>query len=202
MLADGHHRYRTALKYRDEQRDAHDGVAGPYDLVMALVVELEEGGLDVGPIHRALSGTPGLDSVLETVRKWFDVVDAGQPDDSVLSAVTSSNALAMVSKGGIWLLTPRPEAYEAANSDLDSSLVALVTDAMPGTTSMHFHTAGRGRARREARRCRCGAARAPGHSRPDPPMGPRSAPHATQVDVLLSEAAHRHGLPEPRELNR
>ena len=109
---------------------------------MALVVELEEGGLDVGPIHRALSGTPGRDAVLETVRKWFDVVDAGQPDDSVLSAVTSSNALAMVSKGGIWLLTPRPEAYEAANSDLDSSLVALVTDAMPGTTSMHFHTAG------------------------------------------------------------
>src|ERR1700722_19443391 len=84
VLADGHHRYRTALKYRDEQRDAHDGVAGPYDLVMALVVELEEGGLDVGPIHRALSGTPGIEAVLETVRKWFDVVDAGLPDDSVL----------------------------------------------------------------------------------------------------------------------
>lgn len=140
VLADGHHRYRTALKYRDEQRDAHDGVGGPYDLVMALVVELEEGGLEVGPIHRALSGTPGLEVVLETVRKWFDVVDAGKPDDAVLSAVTSSNALAMVSDSGIWLLTPRPEAYEAANSDLDSSLVALVTDALPGTTSMHFHT--------------------------------------------------------------
>jgi uncharacterized protein (DUF1015 family) len=142
VLADGHHRYRTALKYRDEQRNAHDGVGGPYDLVMALVVELEEGGLEVGPIHRALSGTPGLEAVLETVRNWFDVVDAGRLDDAVLSAVTSSNALAMVANDGIWLLTPRPEAYEAANSDLDSSLVALVTDALPGAVSMHFHTSG------------------------------------------------------------
>ena len=40
------------------------------------------------------------------------------------------------------MLTPRPEAYEAANSDLDSSLVALVTDALPGAVSMHFHTSG------------------------------------------------------------
>ena len=142
VLADGHHRYRTALKYRDEQRDSHDGLGGPYDLVMALVVELDEGGIEVGPIHRALSGTPGLEAVLDTVRNWFDVVDAGTPDDAVLSAVTSSNALAMVADDGIWLLTPRPEAYEAANSDLDSSLVALVTDALPGAVSMHFHTSG------------------------------------------------------------
>jgi uncharacterized protein (DUF1015 family) len=142
VLADGHHRYRTALKYRDEQRDSHDGVGGAYDLVMALIVELEEGGLEVGPIHRALSGTRGLEAVLATVRKWFDVVDAGKPDDAVLSAVTSSNALAMVADDGIWLLTPRPEAYEAANSDLDSSLVALVSDGLKGAQSMHFHKAG------------------------------------------------------------
>jgi uncharacterized protein (DUF1015 family) len=140
VLADGHHRYGTARRYRDQQRDAHDGVAGPYDLVMALVVELEEGGLDVGPIHRALSGTPGLPALLDTMRTWFDVVDAGKPDDALLSAVTSSHALAMIAADGIWLLTPRPEAYQAANSDLDSSLVALVTDALPGATSMHFHT--------------------------------------------------------------
>ena len=59
VLADGHHRYSVARRYRDEERAAHDGVSGAYDLVMALVVELEEEGLRVGPIHRALSGSTG-----------------------------------------------------------------------------------------------------------------------------------------------
>ena len=71
----------------------------------------------------------------------FEVVDAGPNDEALLSAVTSSHALAMVAKDRIWLLTPRPETYEAADSDLDSSFVALLLDALPGTTSSHFHTA-------------------------------------------------------------
>ena len=68
VLADGHHRYSVARRYRDEERAAHDGIAGGYDLVMAFVVELEGGGLRVGPIHRALSGTPGREELLEAVR--------------------------------------------------------------------------------------------------------------------------------------
>ncbi len=47
VLADGHHRYSVARRYRDEQTAAHDGVNGPYDFVMALIVELE-GGLERG----------------------------------------------------------------------------------------------------------------------------------------------------------
>jgi uncharacterized protein (DUF1015 family) len=141
VLADGHHRYSVARRYRDEERAAHDGVSGSYDLVMALIVELEGGGLRVGPIHRALSGVPGREELLEAARSLFEVVDAGPNEPALLSAVTSSHALAMVSKDKIWLLTPRQETYEAANSDLDSSFVALLLDRLPGATSGHFHTA-------------------------------------------------------------
>jgi uncharacterized protein (DUF1015 family) len=107
---------------------------------MALIVELEGGSIAVGPIHRALRSPEGLQPLLDALRNWFEIVDAGPADPAVVSAVASSNALAMVAKGAIWLLTPRPEAYEAANSDLDSSLVALVTESVPGVTSQHFHT--------------------------------------------------------------
>ncbi len=138
VLADGHHRYSVARRYRDEQTAAHDGVNGPYDFVMALIVELE-GGLDVGPIHRVLGHTPDRDSLLEIVQTWFDVVDAGAPDPAVLSAVSSSGAFAMVAPDNVWLLTPRPEAYEASGSDLDSSLVALVIDRMPDATVTYVH---------------------------------------------------------------
>ncbi len=141
VLADGHHRYSVARRYRDEQRAAHDGLAGDYDFVMTFVVELEERGLRVGPIHRALTGIPGRDELLDAVRALFEVVEAGPNEPALLSAVTTSHALAMVSKDKIWLLTPRPEAYEAADSDLDSSFVALLLDMLPGATSSHFHTA-------------------------------------------------------------
>lgn len=140
VLADGHHRYSVARRYRDEQHAAHDGIAGPYDLVMAFVVELEEGSLQVGPIHRAFSNVPGRDELLEEVSKWFEVVDAGPRDDSMLSAVASSHALALVSRDNIWLLTPRQEIEEVTNSDLDSSFVSLLLESLTGAVSNHFHT--------------------------------------------------------------
>ena len=69
VLADGHHRYETARAYQAEQREAHGGAPGPYDLVMALVVELAEDQLTVGAIHRTVSGLP----------EDFDLVDRAGP---------------------------------------------------------------------------------------------------------------------------
>jgi uncharacterized protein (DUF1015 family) len=56
VVADGHHRYETSRTYRDERRSV-DG-EGPWDLTMALVVELTEDELTVRPIHRLLTGLP------------------------------------------------------------------------------------------------------------------------------------------------
>ena len=50
MIADGHHRYATALRYRDEMR-ASDG-PGPWDRVMALVVDASLRDPPVLPFHR------------------------------------------------------------------------------------------------------------------------------------------------------
>jgi uncharacterized protein (DUF1015 family) len=55
-IADGHHRYETALRYRDEMRsetgprDGHE----PFDFVLAFLVNIEEPGLLVLPTHRLL----------------------------------------------------------------------------------------------------------------------------------------------------
>ena len=59
VIADGHHRYETALAYRDERRAATGEAGdGDFDLLLALVVELSEDQLQVQPIHRILSGLP------------------------------------------------------------------------------------------------------------------------------------------------
>ncbi|MGZ4131032.1 MAG: DUF1015 family protein [Actinomycetota bacterium] len=62
MIADGHHRYTTALRYRDEMRAEHG--PGPWDHVMMLVVDAVTQDLPVLPFHRVVrSGTVPADGV-------------------------------------------------------------------------------------------------------------------------------------------
>jgi len=139
VIADGHHRYETALTYQAERRAARGGAPGGYDLVMAFVVELAEGQLSVGPIHRTISGVgPGVD-LAEVFGRWFDIVHAGPADDQLVGAVAESGALALVTSRDVSLLTPREQTYAEAGSDLDSSLVALALEAVPGAEVGYAH---------------------------------------------------------------
>ena len=79
LVADGHHRYETALAYQAERRAAGGGAgagagepgdepggarSAGYDAVLALVVEVSEQQLQVMAIHRVVSGLPtGFDLV-------------------------------------------------------------------------------------------------------------------------------------------
>ncbi len=127
VVADGHHRLATAATYL---AGAGAGTPGA-DGVLALVVELAEDTLSVGPIHRLLSGLPdGLDLV-DAFDSWFAVARAGDCTDRTTTALGQSSALALVTPSGCWLLTPRDGTAEAAGSDLVSSMVALVIAELP-----------------------------------------------------------------------
>ena len=129
VVADGHHRYETALTYRAE-RSAGGNPAGA-DLIMALIVELSPDQLEVGPIHRGLSGLPdGLDLV-EAFSSWFDVTRAGDFEERTTGALGDSGALALIMPSGAWLLSPKDGTPEAAGANLDSSMVALVVAELP-----------------------------------------------------------------------
>ena len=51
LIADGHHRYETALGYRDEQRERDGDPAGdrPYDFVLMYLANLHGEGLAIYP---------------------------------------------------------------------------------------------------------------------------------------------------------
>jgi uncharacterized protein (DUF1015 family) len=127
VVADGHHRLATAVTYL-----AGDGAGTPgADGILALVVELAEDHLSVGPIHRLLRGLPdGLDLV-DVFASWFDVTRAGDFSERTAGALGSSSALALLMPSGCWLLHPRDGTAEAAGSDLYSSMVALVVAELP-----------------------------------------------------------------------
>ena len=77
-IADGHHRYTTAQRYRSH-RSSVDG-RGPWDAIMAMVSPAEGSGLSIGPYHRVLS-TRSVD--IERAREAFEVTTtkAGPPSE-------------------------------------------------------------------------------------------------------------------------
>ncbi|HEY8476273.1 MAG TPA: DUF1015 domain-containing protein [Chloroflexota bacterium] len=60
-IADGHHRYETALRYRDEQRDARGRVdpEAPFEFTMMVLVEMGDPGLVILPTHRMVHDLDG-----------------------------------------------------------------------------------------------------------------------------------------------
>jgi uncharacterized protein (DUF1015 family) len=140
VLADGHHRYETARAYQAECRQANGGAAGPYDLVMALVVELSEDQLTVGAIHRTVSGLPDDFDLVAALAPWFDVVRAGAADDRTLGALADSHSLALVTGGHAYLLLAHAEVQDQEGNDLDSNLIATALAALPPHEIMHRHS--------------------------------------------------------------
>lgn len=59
FIADGHHRYEAALAYRDEQRARFGEDPGaPWEFVLIGLVEMNDPGLAVLPVHRVLRSAP------------------------------------------------------------------------------------------------------------------------------------------------
>src|SRR2546430_2244757 len=57
FIADGHHRYESALRYRHAQRKAHGGSGTlPSDWVLMYFSNLDDPGLTILPTHRVLPG--------------------------------------------------------------------------------------------------------------------------------------------------
>jgi len=58
LIADGHHRYESALAYRDERRSAG---AADAESILAYLCSLEDPGLSIFPIHRLVHALPRFD---------------------------------------------------------------------------------------------------------------------------------------------
>jgi uncharacterized protein (DUF1015 family) len=75
FIADGHHRYETALNYQKlrRQQTASPTELQPYDSVLMLLTPLEDPGLTVLPTHRvATTALPPSDQIAQLLRNMFD----------------------------------------------------------------------------------------------------------------------------------
>jgi uncharacterized protein (DUF1015 family) len=63
-VADGHHRYETALNFRDKQRHEHPQAPpdAAFNYVLMLLVDVRDPGLIILPTHRVLQDLEGFDA--------------------------------------------------------------------------------------------------------------------------------------------
>lgn len=152
MIADGHHRYATAMAYRDERRRARG--SGPWDLAMLYLVDAERDGPALLPIHRLVSRLSPRDAV-ERLGGVFEVAAAGTREPGALEARLAEarargRAFGILGPDDAWVatvITPDPEAAampkgrSQAWMDLDVAVLhTLVFDRLwqgPEVTYVH-----------------------------------------------------------------
>ncbi len=107
LIADGHHRWATYLRLRDEQRCT--GAAGPWDHGLVLLVDTTRYPLRVRAIHRVLQRMP-VPQALAAVRGVFQVETVPGPLPAALDALAATreadgNTYLIAGDGSFHLLT-------------------------------------------------------------------------------------------------
>ena len=145
-IADGHHRYESALNYQRERRSAltSSKKEEPYDFVMMTLIDMAEPGLVILPAHRMVSGLPASSlEVLSSRLETFFIVEEETIKKTTLKAQLSGLlsddkngsriVLAGLKKNKLLALTLRePESvksmFPAFHSDIYQTLDVSIVD--------------------------------------------------------------------------
>jgi uncharacterized protein (DUF1015 family) len=125
LIADGHHRYQTALAHREE---AHrDRGPGPWDAVMMLVVDAASEDPPVLPIHRLVRVDRVPDLPGDRVRGLEEVLARLVDDDLQFGAAVRAD-------GGLVHLVGRLDGEPPTVAALHRALL----DPLPGVRDIRF----------------------------------------------------------------
>ena len=106
IIADGHHRYETALAYRDEM---HGGKGS--DCIPMTFFNMSSPGLTILPTHRVLENVPGFDSkaLLSRAAEFFD---ASQGDRVTIGIFTDGRLSHLQLKPSLDIASLMPDLSE------------------------------------------------------------------------------------------
>ncbi|HXW89027.1 MAG TPA: DUF1015 domain-containing protein [Terriglobales bacterium] len=128
IIADGHHRYETALNYRNERRALGVSPAAPgaghehlaagtvpspgsaaarYEMVMMTFINMDGPGLVILPTHRVVEGLPSFSAETfdDRARQYFSVEEV----DTSIGAERAAAILREAGRAGCALLAVTPE---------------------------------------------------------------------------------------------
>lgn len=128
LIADGHHRYETALSYHQEQEQGKSPGAG---FTLTIMVSMKDPGLLVLPTHRLLSGLTAdqKDTMFKIIEREFEMIETGdlrQIDhagyfETVSTTGRKKNGFGFITAGRAFILIPR--SSPAATNSLPVELL-------------------------------------------------------------------------------
>ncbi|MDH4141151.1 MAG: DUF1015 domain-containing protein [Chloroflexota bacterium] len=147
-IADGHHRYETALRYRDERRMTRSCEEDPaFDYILMLFLEASGEPLTVLPTHRLVRdlGEGGAGNLRDGASELFDVEPVADADALVRHFDAAGLTQGGDGRFGLWTraggawLTARRAAFGpwlppggAAVQSLDVTLLGVALDRLAG----------------------------------------------------------------------
>jgi len=129
IIADGHHRYETALNYQAERRkDAWEceGRDMPFDYVMMTFINMYSEGVVILPTHRVVSGLANFDfaRLSKEAGDYFEVeeapadIDGREAVDLLHGEGETRSVILAVSKDGSLILRVKPDLADDLLTDL------------------------------------------------------------------------------------
>jgi len=135
VIADGHHRYETALNFRNECRNGSPSADAqyPYEYVMMTFVNMNDPGLLVLPTHRVVHslGSFSADDFLKSTRELFEVrevedkIDAARATELLREKGRGGTALLAVTTNRAFLLYSPKATTKKYVGDLSSQQQSL-----------------------------------------------------------------------------
>lgn len=73
FIADGHHRYETALEFQREMQEKNPSYTGdePFNYVLMFLANISDGGLTILPTHRLIKSIP--ENTMDSLSRYFEV---------------------------------------------------------------------------------------------------------------------------------
>ncbi len=143
FIADGHHRYETAVRYRNERRVQSTETDPAFDFVLMLFVDAAS-ALTVLPTHRLVRriGEAGLERLGAGLPRLFEV--EATTHEALVARFGGGGGLTggkgtfgLLTRGGAWLLRARREAFAPLQTSggpavraLDVAILDMAVDAL------------------------------------------------------------------------
>ncbi|MBF0456869.1 MAG: DUF1015 domain-containing protein [Nitrospirae bacterium] len=98
FIADGHHRYETALKYQRLMKEGSGDSGAAYNYVLMLLVNTADEGITIKPTHRLLLKLPP--DALDLLTEQFDITRLKGGTDIIQAIAGKPHTFGMLLRGG------------------------------------------------------------------------------------------------------
>jgi uncharacterized protein (DUF1015 family) len=116
-IADGHHRYETAVRYRDERRTASSEQDPAFDFLLMLFLDAAD-HLTVLPTHRVVHGLGevGVTGLVDRLPELFSVTPTSAGElvgrfEAAGELAGGAGRMGLATRDGAWFLEARREAF-------------------------------------------------------------------------------------------